>query len=137
MNQTMNTGLSGKTKLIFLGLLLCVSNALAGSPRVTGTYSSLEYNPAAGDLNGMEVRVVLTNEGYKATVQFSEGGAGDIFIVPFKTSNGHISFDVRSEEGKPAHFSGNLTDKGLKGTIKYPSGASEIIFLPRKKSYWD
>jgi len=133
----MKTTLSGKTKLIFLGLFLCMSSALAGGSRVTGTYSSLEYNREAGDLNGLEVRVVLTNEGYKATVQFSEGGAGNIFIVPFKASDRHISFDVPSEEGKPAQFLGNLTDKGLKGTIKYPSGASETIFLPRKKSYWD
>jgi hypothetical protein len=126
-----------RVRLVFLGLLIVVPAAFAGDARITGTYSSLEYHRESGDLIGLEIRVVQTHDGYKASVQVAEGGAGDIVVVPFKTFNGNVSFDVPYGEGKPARFTGSVTEKGLAGTIKYPSGTFETIFLPRKKSYWD
>lgn len=86
----------------------------------------------------MEIRVVLTRDGYKATVQVAEGGAGDIFIVPFKKAGDRVEFDVPLPGGREGgHFSGGMTERGLKGVIRYPSGVSEKVLLPRKKSYWE
>jgi hypothetical protein len=122
-----------------LAFALCAftSTALAEGIQITGTYSNLEFSRESGDLNGLEIRVVLTAQEYKATVQFAEGGAADIYIVPFRVSSGIVSFDVPLKNDKPARFKGMLTDQGLTGTIEYPSGASEKVFLPRKRSYWD
>jgi hypothetical protein len=45
------------------------------SIKYTGTFSSLRYHKEAGDLLGVEIRIVSTRKGYQGALQIAEGGA--------------------------------------------------------------
>lgn len=124
--------------LIATAVVVCSVGACAAEPaRIAGTYSSLTYNKQGGDLLGYEVRIIPTRHGPKAVVQIAEGGAGDIYVVDVKQSAATLSFDIPVPGGQPGRFSGEVSDDGLRGTISYPSGAKEEVFLRRTTSYWE
>jgi hypothetical protein len=119
---------------------------------LTGTYSDLRFNEEAGDLLGTEIRIVVAKDGYAATLQFGEGGASDLIVVPI-----HFDFEIApvGESIRPTtpesegvqftipsgeytgKFKGKVTRKYLQGTFEFTAGGKEQIKLPRKKSYWE
>lgn len=104
---------------------------------VAGTYTSLTYNEEGGDLLGYEFRLIPNKNGYKAVIQVSEGGIGNVFLVDVTNSNEKISFDVPVSENQIGHFKGSVNEKNMTGTVSYPSGAVEKIILVRGASYWE
>jgi hypothetical protein len=110
---------------------------VAPSARVTGTYSSLSYNTDGGDLNGVEIRFVLTRKGIKGVVQFAEGGAGDLALVDVRVTGTHIQFEMPAGSDTEGTFEGTVSAKGLEGTFSYKGGSKEHLTLPRSASYWD
>lgn len=105
--------------------------------KLTGTYSSLTYNKESGDLNGLEVHIVLTRSGHKAIVQIAEGGAGDVVVVKIKVTGNQVAFELPAGFEPAGYFEGIVSSKHLVGTFTYKSGEKEKLALPRKKSYWD
>jgi hypothetical protein len=49
--------------LVFLILLMSTLGAFASEQRITGTFSSLQYNAQSGDLLGYEVLIIPTDVG--------------------------------------------------------------------------
>ena len=122
---------------ITLMVTFCMSVAVHANTVITGTYSNFTFNPEAGDLNGTEIRFVMTKKGMKGIVQFAEGGAGDVFIVDVMESGGRIHFELPIESGFEGNFDGVLLKRALRGTFVFKTGAKEEVSLPRRPSYWD
>lgn len=123
----------------FVGLLLLGSQNLYAGDAVplAGTYSSLTFNAEGGDLVGYEVRIIPTNAGNKALVQVAEGDAGRVYLVDVVILTGSIEFDVPLTSSKAGKFTGQLSVAGLRGSISYPTGVRESVFLHRGASYWE
>jgi hypothetical protein len=121
----------------FLSGVVHAEGKMVASPWITGTYSSFTYHQEAGDLNGVEVRLILTRTGVKGVVQFAEGGAGNVALVDVTVTGNRIRFELPPGFQPEGVFEGVVTSKGLEGTFSYKGGAQEHLTLPRKQSYWD
>lgn len=127
------------SKSILLAALLAFMQVACAAEKVkiAGTYSSLNYHQEAGDLLGYEFRLIPTKQGFKAVIQVSEGGIGNVFLVDVDEKSGSISFDVPVSSDYVGRFRGELTRDGLDGVVNYPSGVSEKVLLKRSVSYWE
>jgi hypothetical protein len=133
-------GANAATKAFLVSLILSAGVCAAdpnNAVRLPGTYSSLAYNAEGGDLLGYELRMIPTGRGLKGVLQIAEGGAGDLYLVDVVQHDDAIEFDVPVPGQKPGHFKGTLSAAGLRGTITFPSGATESVFLKRTTSYWE
>ncbi len=110
---------------------------LPASPWITGTYSNFTYNEEAGDLNGVEIRLIRTRTGIKGVIQFAEGGAGDVVLVNVITDGARLRFDLPSGFQPDGAFEGLVSKKGIDGTLLHKGGTPEHLVLPRTQSYWD
>jgi len=117
--------------LFFLSALSCASEN-----KITGIYSSLEFNEEGGDLLGEELFLVQTRDGYQATFQVSDGGPSALMLVDVDIKGRKVFFEIR--EGMYAgKFSGEIKDGKLVGILKFSDGGESKVILPRKeKSYW-
>lgn len=122
--------------LVFFLLLMGAFGAFASGRRITGTYSSLQYNAQSGDLLGYEVLIIPTDVGYKAVVQVAEGAPGQVYICQVMQKGDTISFDITLSSGAKESFTGEVTGNFLTGDILSPSG-KEHVQLKRGTSYWD
>ncbi len=120
----------------FSGIAYC-KDVVPASPWMTGTYSNFSYDKEAGDLNGVELRLIRTRTGIKGVVQFAEGGAGDVVLVNVITEGARLHFDLPSGYQPEGVFEGLVSNKGIDGTFSYEGGAQEHLVLPRTQSYWD
>ena len=107
------------------------------APRVTGTYSSLAYNDAGGDLLGEEIRIVSAAGGYEGALQFAEGGPSHLIIVKVEVDQAKVSFMIPDSSEYGGKFSGIVDEQSLTGEFQFTSGGSEKVKLRRGKSYWD
>ena len=123
--------------VVLTGAMTKAGAAPAEHVRVTGTYSNLEYNEEAGDLVGVEVKIVPVSGGrLQPAVLVSEGEPAPMFLVDVRVSGSTVTFTVPGgEEGRT--FQGSISAKGLKGTITYASGVKQVVTLPRRCGYWD
>jgi hypothetical protein len=122
--------------LVFFLLLMSAFGAFASGRRITGTYSSLQYNAQSGDVLGYEVLIIPTDVGYEAVVQVAEGGPGQVYICQVMQKGDTISFDITLSSGAKGSFAGEVTGNLLVGDILSPSG-KEHVQLKRGTSYWD
>ena len=105
--------------------------------KVTGTYTNIQYNNESGDLNGIEILILPTPNGFKAVIQIAEGGAGAPFIVDLKVDADHLSFKLPASIDENGSFEGVVHAGSLNGTLSYSSGSSEKVILSKSCSYWD
>ena len=96
-----------------LFVLLCSTYATIrgqGKTRITGTYTSMQYIPEAGDVIGEELHIVWTSTGYQGAYQDSEGAPGPLVIVNIHVTGSKISFDIPPGTGfvPPARFEGTI-----------------------------
>ncbi len=125
---------------ITIGLLLVslMQIAIAQEPiRITGTYSDMYYNKEAGDVVGEEMRIVATAAGYQGVLQFAEGVPSDLIVVDVKLDGNKVSFSIPGSSVYAGPFAGTLDNGVLRGELRFKSGTTEVIRLPRRKSYWD
>lgn len=102
--------------------------------KLTGIYSDLAIHSETGDLLGQEIIIVLSNRGYYAIVQLSEGEP----MVPqiskiSNLENGKISFDFKNGSGQTVTFVGTVSATHLAGVLNRESP----ITLRRRHSYWE
>lgn len=102
-----------------------------------GTYSSFAYNSESGDLDGLEVHIFFTDKGLKATVQFADGGAGDVALVNVTATGTHLHFETPAGFDNEGSFDGTVSAQGLDGTYTYKGNHPEHFVLPRTIGYWD
>ncbi|MFT5591034.1 MAG: hypothetical protein ACI9ZF_003229 [Bradyrhizobium sp.] len=120
----------------FSGRALC-EDILPASAWITGTYSNFSYNKEAGDLNGVELRLIRTRTGIQGVIQFADGGAGDVVLVSVIVEGSRLRFDLPSGFQPEGVFEGQVSKKGIDGSFLYKGGAYEHLVLPRTQSYWD
>jgi hypothetical protein len=114
-------------------VVIGVASAEAKEARVTGVFSDLHFVPEAGDVSGMEVFIIYTNEGYYALVQFAEGTLLVPVVVPVKVDKSSVRFTVPLPTGAKRQFLGVVTEEGLLGKFENAGGKFN---LKRGKSYW-
>ena len=138
VNSDYRKSLVFKLCIIFSATFLFFSSSVGDKMRVTGTFSTLEYHQEAGDLLGVELRIVWTNQGYQGTIQIAEGGAGNLILLKnINIENENIEFVFDYNTGRKATFEGVIYADGIKGEIEYDTGGMMKLKLKRKKSYWD
>ena len=124
-----------KNQFATFGLFLVIGSlAAAQAPqvKVTGTFSSLEYNEESGDLLGAEVYIFVSG-GHWVLYQESPGEPVEPSLVKAKVSGDSIEFTVPDISGGKKTFKGKISKSHLIGKF---SGSKELIKLPRRKSYW-
>ena len=102
--------------------------------RITGTFTNAFWHEEAGDLLGIELRIVLA-KGYvfQGTLQWFEGGPVDLRLVNVVVEDNHI---ILEDIGNPgvSIFEGAVERDGIRGYFK---GFSEEQFLRREPGYWE
>jgi hypothetical protein len=129
--------------LATLAMLLAASPASATDAPIVGTYSSLAYNNAGGDLLGYEIVVTKAGHGFVAHFQIAEGAPSKPVVVPMEVLGDRFSFTVAPPHAGAGHYSGTVSSAGLLIQAggdamwvlsgKHPSGP---FLLQRKCSYW-
>jgi len=107
----------------------------------TGTYGSLEFHPDSGDLSGIELKLIFSNDGYYLLFQSASGVPSVPILMRVDVSDG--SFVVKIPEGtdySDAILKGKFSGKGVyaeftNGPI-FPNGEKKN-FLHKTTSYWD
>lgn len=108
---------------------------------ITGIYSSMGYVRNAGDLVGVEVFLVNTNDGIYAVFQSAEGGAASVPVVvkAFVIGN-KIEFTLPENSSFPGKFIGRLEKSRIVGEFERgylsPTRPGTQFVLHRRKSYW-
>ena len=121
-----------------LFLLLMFAQQVEAKDLCLGTFSSLHFNTEGGDLLGVEIKIVHTESGKEAAIQFSEGEPGALIMAPIVCNGSHVSFKLPRDASRPAAtFEGNVSKVRLIGEFVFESGAHDKVVLPRRKSYWD
>jgi hypothetical protein len=104
---------------------------------VAGTYSSLAYHEEAGDLVGMEIKIIPLDGGFQGAVLLSEGEPRAMVLVSVAVQGTDVRFQM-SGEGLPEwSFVGRVTPTQLVGKISYAEGGVEDVVLSRQCGYWD
>ena len=102
-------------------------------PKVSGTFSSLEYHAESGDLVGWEVTLIPQADGsYFALVQVAEGQAPQVFTGRAIATGATIRITVEGKGPLAGTYVGTVTTAEIQ--LKTPVGDSER--LKRKRSYW-
>jgi hypothetical protein len=128
-----------RTAIITLLLLTQLSFVQAGAAyKNTGTFSSLYYHKESGDLLGYEIRIVYTRHEYQGTFQAAEGEPDDLILIrSIMINDNKVRFLIPGPSLYEGEFVGQITDKGLTGTLTLRNGVKNDIGLKRQRSYWD
>lgn len=128
----------------FAGAIMLVATLVVGGGAVlahaderaprAGTYSSMFFNGESGDINGDEIRIVATRNGYQGTVQLGRGEPTELILIkPVIDDDRNITFDfIDPSSGGHATFTGKITQNGLEGRL-----FGDAYNLKRAPSYWD
>jgi len=100
--------------------------------KVTGTFSSLEYNQDGGDLNGVEIFIFFAGE-HMVLFQESVGEPVVPSLVKAKVNGDTVEFTVPGIGGGRRTFTGKISKTHLVGKF---SGSREQLKLLRRSSYW-
>ena len=126
--------------VIFAGLPLVSRSgrSLQAEPavKISGTYTNMQYQQEAGDLLGIELKIVPARKGYQGALQFAEGEPSDLIVVEIRLEGESLSFSIRSTSGHAGQFVGNIKNGILHGQFRFTSGVSEDVTLKKGKSYW-
>jgi hypothetical protein len=103
--------------------------------KVTGIYSSMEYNKESGDLNGFEIFLLMAKGDYYVIFQISEGEPSIPIITKAEIKGKLISFIIcfENNNNNSTKFTGKIYDNKIVGSFE---GDDEKIVLIKKKSYW-
>ena len=96
----------------------------------------MAYNEESGDLNGSELFVIASQNGWHVFYQESRGELAVPQLVPASLDGSSLRFTLPScgrGEGYPVQFAGTITETGLTGTVSDSGGRVE---LARTRSYW-
>jgi hypothetical protein len=93
----------------------------------------MTYNQEGGDVLGTEIFIVLSNQGYFAVYQFSEGEPSPPVVVKATVTGAAVTFSLPGEAGASGEFRGTVTDTELVGSF---AKSHQTIRLKRRNSYW-
>lgn len=123
--------------LVAFAILSCTSNDYSADIRKVGTYSDMCYNTESGDVNGMEVRIVITKAGPYAIFQASEGALSVPVVIKVNTSDDRIEFDIPETVPFGGKFKGVIKSDEMVAAIEGYTGYAANLRLKRQPSYWE
>lgn len=102
-------------------------------------YSDMAFNKESGDVSGIEIFIVFSQDGFKAMFQDAEGSPSVPVIIPVDVKGPNIAFELPARNGYSGKFVGRIENGKLVG--RFLSGATgkeggSEIRLKRGKSYW-
>jgi hypothetical protein len=126
------------------GVMLVCSMATASAqttePQVTGIYSNIYYNRAAGAHYGVELFVTYTRDGYYVLFQEARGAPDVPILVKATVEQEKIEFVLPDRIGYHGKFSGTVSKEALTGSFAEPQlnrVTDTLLFrLRRTQSYW-
>ena len=105
-----------------------------------GTFSNLRVNTEAGELRGVELKIVPTRNGHQGALQIAEGGPSEIMVVDVAVRK-HNAIRFNIPASYPFYgggtFEGTLDSKGITGRFTYVGVTGDVERLVRGRSYWD
>jgi hypothetical protein len=114
------------------------TKATPAKVKIAGTYTNVYYNEEAGDLLGMEIKIIPpSEEEHQAVVFVCEGSIGPMRLADVRVRGTNVSFEVRESDEASWSFVGTVSAKSLKGTITHSSGGRQTVTLQRRCGYWD
>jgi hypothetical protein len=123
--------------LVTTGTLVASS---AYSSEITGgVYSSMVFSPISGDLNGVEIHIIYSREGYFLTFQSSEGVPDIPVLVPALVKGTSISFKLPQASGASRIFTGTFSQRCLTGRFddgSFTTDNNPALALCIRSSYW-
>jgi hypothetical protein len=125
-----------------------------GALQITGTFSDMRFDEQSQKLVGTEIRIVVTEDGYQASLQFANGRLSDLVIgdvqfnvdlkywplgVPLpETEPDADSVEISIHDGRYAGiFKGKVTKTHIEGVLRFVSGDSLTVRVRRHEGYWD
>lgn len=121
--------------ILFLGAL--GKPLIASETITTGTYTNLRMSAQTGDLNGYEIRLLLSSDGYVSVVQMSEGGPGIVTLQPVRIQGKQIVIDFSNHRYGLIKFEGSVNRDQINGVFTFDRGGADSVVLRRGKSYWE
>ncbi len=97
----------------------------------------MQYIEEAGDVVGYEIKIVFTGTSFQGAMQIAEGVPGPLIVVEVEAEGEQIRFSIPDSSTYAGEFTGTVEKGFLKGELRFKSGATEKLKLPRTKSYWD
>jgi hypothetical protein len=117
-----------------------VSAQTAEGPQITGIYSNIYYNRAAGAHYGVELFVTYTRDGYYVLFQEARGAPDVPILVKATVDQEKIEFVLPDRIGYHGKFSGTISKEALSGSFSEPQlnrVTDTLLFtLRRTQSYW-
>jgi hypothetical protein len=125
---------------LLLALSVGTASAQTKEPQVTGIYSNIYYNSAAGAHYGVELFVTYTREGYYVLFQEARGAPDVPILVKATVDQEKIEFVLPDRTGYHGKFSGTVSKEALSGSFSEPQlnrVTDTLLFtLRRTQSYW-
>jgi hypothetical protein len=125
--------------LLLLGVAIPPVPAAEQKIKYTGTFTSLEYHREGGDLVGEEIKIVLARKGHQGALQIAEGESGELMLVDIIVKKDRMSFEIPA--AYPLYgggtFEGRIDAKGIRGVLRFKSGAENAVRWIRGRSYWE
>ena len=125
---------------VVITLLLCWLTA-GYAAEFTGTYGHLEFHEESGDLSGIELKVIYSNDGYYLLFQSASGVPSIPVLMRLNIDN--KIFMVKIPEGTDyggAILKGQFNSKGINAEFTngpiFSNGKKNDI-LEKTTSYWD
>lgn len=118
-------------------MLFCSGTLAQAGLSMTGTFSNFAFSMEGGDLNGVEIRILMSRNGARAILQFADGGPGEPVVVPISIQGDQVRFAVPKGSGEEGTFTGRVSTGQLVGDFEYARGGKEHVILRRQASYWD
>lgn len=125
-------------RTILLTFLIISSTLASAAPlKVTGLFSNMRFGTE--DVNGVEIFITYSTNGYFAQVQCAEGAVSRPVVVEVRVTASLIEFSVPPSSDQNSYscpsgqFKGVVSDRGIKGSF---DGMNWPGTLKRKKSYW-
>ncbi len=125
--------------IMFVLSSLCIVPPVALATEMeTGLFTDLKYSPESGDLDGYELYITLSREGFSATLLDCQGECSPLQnVIPVFEGN-IVSFEYIDMAGEKYLFKGEVDEAGICGSFSDPElGSLGKIFLKRGQSYWN
>ena len=113
----------------------------ASSAVYTGTYGSLEFHDESGDLSGIELKFIYSNDGHYLLFQSATGVPSTPVLTRVDIDDGIFIVEIPSgTDYSGAILKGIFTKKGIiaeftNGPV-FPNGKKADL-LEKTSSYWD
>jgi len=125
---------------LFLAVSVGTVAAQTKEAQVTGIYSNIYYNSAAGAHYGVEMFVTYTRDGYYVLFQEARGAPDVPVLVKASVEGEKIEFVLPDRIGYHGKFSGTVSKEALSGSFAEPQlnrVTDTLLFtLRRTQSYW-